>query len=378
MTHKGGFWVAKGKKKQFIYWWFFFPPLNFLSRLWRKGPASPKSSTSRRTVSANGFCVRSSSSGKAPERTHSRQPKAFSCKDAHAVGLRTSAAATDTAEGRQGSKVHVHTPLEQPSKRNSPFIFPGRGYQDLPLAAYHWKSVGRLVWTACIMCLEASSDGNIPTQLSRSSFFFFFFWFEKITVLFFALTWKMIGFTAWSLLPFLQNARYRVTVSHLTVCEPHRRVPWDDPDTDSTWAGAQNDGRTHSTFLQKVQGWESFGRSFLNACADERMQSAEGWKTVPEDARTSVQHLLPAAAEQQDGEMPPLGGKKTNKKKKQSLWFQPHTCFTNSSFFKKKQSLVHPSNAVYLGRNEPLPFTAVSAISWVFSNVPIIKKEEPL
>lgn len=44
-------------------------------------------------------------------------------KDAHIMGLSTSAAATDTAEDCQGSKVNVHAPLEQPSKRTVLSLF---------------------------------------------------------------------------------------------------------------------------------------------------------------------------------------------------------------------------------------------------------------
>lgn len=56
---------------------FWYPHLPFCFRLWRRDPASPKSSTWKRTVSANIFCADSSSLGEAPswfqsiKKTHS-------------------------------------------------------------------------------------------------------------------------------------------------------------------------------------------------------------------------------------------------------------------------------------------------------------------
>lgn len=86
-----------------------------------------------------------------PERKHlipvNQKPTAV--QDAHAAELRTSAAATDAAVGCQGSKVHAHTPLEQPSKRTAPLVlFPRK----------------RLVWTQLIWRPPAATETSQPSR----------------------------------------------------------------------------------------------------------------------------------------------------------------------------------------------------------------------
>lgn len=63
------------------------------------------------------------------------------------------------------------------------------------------------------------------------------------------------------------------------------------------------------------------------------MQSADDWKTVPEDPRTSLQHLLPATAQQEDKERRHLEKEQgTNTQRWQFWWVQPHASFTNWAF----------------------------------------------
>lgn len=133
--------------------------------------------------------------------------KPTAVKNAHAVGLRTSAAATDTAEGCQGSKVHVHTPLEQPSKRTVPSFFQEEAIKSSPSLVITENQS-----EACLDDMYHVSGGKQRLKYPNRTVDFLLFCFHL----------KNEWFQHIESAPNPSKARYRVTALHLTVCEPFR------------------------------------------------------------------------------------------------------------------------------------------------------------
>lgn len=109
----------------------WYPLLSFSLRLWRRDPASPRSSTSKQTVSANIFCA------EVLERRHlgsSQSKKTQLClRVEHVCSTEQKIAAMN--QGR-GSMCIL--------KKNTHYFNKG---EFLRHVGYDWNPVGRLIWT---------------------------------------------------------------------------------------------------------------------------------------------------------------------------------------------------------------------------------------
>lgn len=110
---------------------FWHPFLSPCFRLWKRDPASPKSSTWKRTVSANTFCAASLSRGEVPSRFQSVWKTQLFW--AHSVGLSASVALTGTTKDccdEQGYNAQCAYKYHHQTE-NSPIAIPVRGNQYL-------------------------------------------------------------------------------------------------------------------------------------------------------------------------------------------------------------------------------------------------------
>lgn len=199
----------------------------------------------------------------------SSQSKAYSCKERPRSGAENICRSHRHSWRLPGFKGPCASSTRTTFKENSPFIFPGRGNQDLPP---RWLSL-KISREACLDGAYRVSGGKQRLKYPNRTVEFLLFWSEKFKVLFCFPPGKWTVSTRKSLLLFLAlNCLRAIQGVTCTLRQP----------LILTARGQEhNIKRTHSTFLQKYKVKSLLTGAFLNACADERMQSADGWKTVP-------------------------------------------------------------------------------------------------